>query len=478
MNNYNEEREINLVDMFWSICLKWRSILLWGLIFALILGGFSFYKSSKTIDLDTIEFEEEEEEAIDAYLAYESLYETQADYNEYSPLMQLDANRFYTNVITYYVDNHYQVEYPIVEGSNNINALVQAYKASLKTDTFRESIATAVELDRKAIPYATELVDLNNVYGDTTSTSGADNIITITIYGSTQAECESLSTLVKETIASQADAMTAQFDEHDVTIVSEGIKATTDIDLSSYQKRNIDTYTSYKTSLETQKEGLSDTALEYVNAVTKSHKEDSEETENTEDAGVSITTIIKFAIIGLILGAFVAVFFVAMAYILSTKLRVADGFERMFGVKILGYIPDEAPTKKKIFGFIDRMFTSKLNRNKPKLTKDEAIDMIITDIKLLAKQYDIKEVYATGTTIASISEDVQDYISKKLSNNDVNIYFGESILTSATALEDASAKGNVVIIEKAGEAKYNDIYGELDMSSKHKIRVLGAVIVE
>lgn len=474
MNNYNEEREINLVDMFWSICLKWRAILLWGAIFALILGGFGYYKANKTINLDTIEFAEDEEEAIDAYLAYESLYETQKSYNKYSPLMQLDANNFYTNVITYYVDNHYQVEYPIVEGSNNINALVQAYKASLKTDEFRKSIVTTLDLDEAASPYATELVDMNNVYGDVVVTTEAENIITISIYGLTDTDCDTLSTLVKDTISAQTVTMTEQFGEHDVTIVSEGVKATTDIDLSTYQKRNIDTYTSYKTSLESQAGSLSDTALKYVDAVTKTENEDSE----ADADSFSLSSIIKYAVLGLILGAFIAVFVIAMAYILSTKLRVADGFERMFGVKILGYIPNEAPNKKKIFGFIDRAFVKKLNRNKPKLTKDDALDMIITDIKLLAKQHDVKDVYATGTTVSSITEDVQDYISKKLTNNNINMHFGESILTSATALEDACDKGNIILIEKAGQARYNDIYSELDMSSKHKIRVLGAVIVE
>ena len=474
MNNYNEEREINLVDMFWSICLKWRSIVLWGLIFALILGGLGYYKANKTIDLETIEFKEEEEEAIDAYLAYKKLYDVQSTYNKYSPLMQLDANKFYSNVITYYVDNHYQVEYPIVESSNNINALVQAYKTSLKTDTFRENIATALELHKKATPYATELIDMNNYYSDTTSNTEAENIITFTIYGTTEAECETLTTLVKEHIVAQADAMTAQFGEHDITIISEGIQATTSISLSTYQKQNVDYLTSYKTSLETHESSLSDKALDYVDA-TAEIDEDEEETKKDNSP---ILSIVKYGIIGIILGAFISLFVIAMMYLLSTKLRVADGFERMFKTKILGIIPLTDTKKKKLFGFIDNIFEKKLNKNKPKLTRDDALDMIITNLKLQAKQHNITEIYAIGTTLDVLSEDVRDYVIKKLANNGVTLTIGKSLITDANTLEKIYDKGNVVIIEKADQATYNDIYTELDACKTHKVRVLGAVVIE
>lgn len=474
MNNYNEEREINLVDMFWSICLKWRSIVLWGLIFALILGGFGYYKSTQHIDLETIKFEKDEEDAIDAYLAYKELYDIQAAYNKYSPLMQLNANKFYANVITYYVDNYYQVEYPIVDSSNNINALVQAYKTSLKTDTFKASIADALELHKKAIPYATEMVDMYNSYSDVATSTGSANIITITIYGATEAECETLTTLVKDHIVAQADAMTTQFGKHNITIISEGIQSATSISLSTYQKQNVDYLTSYKTSLETQKSSLSDKALEYVDA-TAEIDEDEEEVANSDN---TLSSVIKFTIIGLILGLFVVAFVLAMRYILSTKLRVADGFERMFRTNIIGIVPSTSTEKKRILRFVDNIFIKQINKNKPKRTRDEALNMIITNLKLQAKQHNIKDIYVTGTTIDTLSEDIIDYMTKKLGNSEVTLTTGRSLITDVATLENLYDKGNVVIIEKAGQATYNDIYTELNACKIHNVKVLGAVIVE
>ena len=70
-----EDREINIVDMFWAICLRWRQILVAVIIFAVLAGSFSYLKSAKAVEkvsLEDLEFELDEvsKGRVNAYLDY------------------------------------------------------------------------------------------------------------------------------------------------------------------------------------------------------------------------------------------------------------------------------------------------------------------------------------------------------------------------------------------------------------------------
>ena len=63
----------------------------------------------------------------------------------------------------------------------------------------------------------------------------------------------------------------------------------------------------------------------------------------------------KFAIIGLVLGAFLAAFVLVVIYLMSGKLQSTEQFREEFGMPLLGQITKN-PEKKRLFGFIDRWF--------------------------------------------------------------------------------------------------------------------------
>ena len=231
MNRRNEEREINLVDMFWAICLKWRGMLLWGVIFALVLGGIGYYNNTKKTDVEVLEskLKEEDHIYIDMYLTYSDLYDIQKEYNELSPLMQLDPNDFYVNVLTYYVDNHYVVEYPVITERDNIAAIIQSYKTLLRTEEFASSIVEVMEMDDDSLLYCLELVDLYNVYGKMSIPTESYNMFTISVYGSTEENCRKMSELVKSTIDTFGVDMIEQFGEHDIMLIDDITKNVSDI---------------------------------------------------------------------------------------------------------------------------------------------------------------------------------------------------------------------------------------------------------
>ena len=42
-----DEIEVSIADMFWSVLKRWRSIIVFMLIFGVIIGGYSFIKEYK-----------------------------------------------------------------------------------------------------------------------------------------------------------------------------------------------------------------------------------------------------------------------------------------------------------------------------------------------------------------------------------------------------------------------------------------------
>lgn len=471
MNIRNQERDINIVDMFWALCSKWRVIIICGLIFALLLGGIGYYNNTKETDIETLqaELEEEDEIYIDMYLTYLDLYKTQKDYNNLSPLMQLTPNDFYVNVLTYYVDNYYVVEYPVITERDNIDALIQAYKTVLCTDQIARDIVETMGMEDEAVLYSSEMVDLKNVYGDVDVTEQETNIITVTIYGNTAEDCAKVSDIVKATIESSKEDMTKQFGKHDISIIEDMTKQASDIDLSTYQKRNIDNLNTYKLSLDSSEGNLSKAALSYVDIV----KTDVENEENEKESPIEI----KMIVLGFILGVFLVLFFAALGYISNKKLRYEDNYEKVYGIKLLGTITGRFKNKKRVFEFVDRWIEEKRHANIHKFTEDEEEDMVVSGIKLLAKKSGVKKVYLTGATVSQIPEDLVDTFAKRLGKDDIELILGKSIIYNAEALETASEVGNVVIIDKLGIVMYDEIYSMLDTCDVHKINVLGGILV-
>ena len=472
--NRRDERELNLGDMFWYICQKWRIFLVWALVFALAFGVFGYYRSSKSVDADKLEekLSEEDRIYIDMYLTYKTLCKTQKDYNTYSPLMKLQPNNFYVDVMVFYVDNHYSVEYPVIDENNNISALVQAYKTNLHNDEILDKIVEELNMDARSKAYVGELIDLKNSYSDVTGNQGSDNLIILSIYGNTEEECKKIEAIIAEAIETDKTEMIDKFGEHDVTLFNEPPKKVSNIDLSAYQKKNIDNLYSYSTALTASEGNLSKAALDYVDIVKPVDEDNIEEKEETSPISI------KLILIGFILGILLVLVYEALKYVINRELRFEDDYETIFGIKLLGAKVEKNPAKGRWFGFIDRWLTCKRRKHIHIFSSDELIGMVSANIKLLAKKMGISRVYITGVSVKDISEDILDNLIKRLEKEGITIKTGESIIYNSASLEEAEKAGCIVIAEKTGRVTYQEMYSMLDTCEALNIKVLGGIVVE
>lgn len=271
------EREINLIDMFWAVCLKWRQMVLWAVIFAVLAGGASYLKSAKAarqpkeeISLEDFELDEDSMKNVNAYLEYKQMYGEQILYNDKASLMQLDASGFYRGVLTYYVDNHFVVEYPFISKTNNINALIEAYKAEFRTEEFTARLQELTGSDEKEISYVQELIDCNSKYGDMIANTNNTGILTISVYSDSEESCKALTELVKETMEAGRPSIAEKMESHDITLLEDNCDYIADSDLWKYQQENISKLSTYKANMDNMENKMTDAELSYVAAYEKS----------------------------------------------------------------------------------------------------------------------------------------------------------------------------------------------------------------
>lgn len=490
-NRYMEkniaEREINLIDMFWAACLKWRQILLWAVIFALLAGGVSYLKNVRTakkaaeptvVSLDEIELDEDSKNNANAYLEYKQIYADQIMYNVNAPLMQLDSNGFYRSIVTYYVDNHFVVEYPLVDKSDTTDAIVEAYKARLRSEEFTGKLKELVGSDEKISSYVKELIDCDNNYGKTNMTVDGTGIMRISIYGADEQTCKGLAELVKEAISSGKATITEQLGEHDIALIEDCCEYMADIELLKYQQENVSKLSTYSNTIRDLKGKLTEDELSYIDVYEKEQAELEGETA-TEEENISLkaSVSIKYVVVGIVGGAALAFFVIVLMYLFNSRLRLEDDFEMIYGVKLLGSVIIKDEGKKKWFAFLDQFFIKMRHLNKHYFTEAEAVSMVAAGIKIGAKKFGTTKVFVTGAVVGKEEKSVIEQLKKELKKTGIELVQGKPILYDAEALEQSAEVGCLVLVERAGASLYDEVAEEIEVCMHQGAKVLGAVVV-
>lgn len=478
-----EERKINLCDMFWEICLKWRSILACAIVLAVLLGGYSYYKSSQTMEqeitkLKIEDLEDTDKERVSVYQQYKKMYASQCDYNQNSPIMGLNANEFYKGELVFCVDSgeaHLDVMQFETAQADKAEVFAEFYLQKLKTEEVITKIVQTLSLEETEKKYASEYITLQTKYGEIEPKERNKNLFTVHIYAQNAEECAALVQLVKEEVMASKATAISDLGNHEVKELSSTYGVTADEQLFEYQEQNIsDMYTSQK-SIADIKAKLSDKALQYLSEQKSS--EDNEEVVEESMKPTSASVSIKYVVIGFVGGAFAAVCVLVLVYLFNMKLRSSDDFEEIYGVKLLGKISAKN-RKKKMLGFVDNFIYSVRMLGKKPAGEKEVMEMICAGIKISAQKLNLSKVFICGTVMDNAEKEVMKVVASELKNQGIEIVVGSSILNSAKSLETVAEIGAVVFVEHAGLSNYEEIAKEIELCTEINTAVLGSILVE
>lgn len=459
------EREINLVELFWSLLLGWRQIIGLGIIFALLLGGMKYfmnvrsYKAAQNMDMEQLK-EDMEEEDLEKLADAEQMQIRIDDYEKYmekSALMKINPYEKPVLEIQYYVESDYVINYTKDSKRDYTNEVASLYCNYISSGDVAQQVIDQAGLTITKEDFRELLAVSQNLGTFYLSIS----------YGEMD-KLQEISNVVKS-LLEQKSAELQKIGKHTLQVVNESQNVIVDTALIDRKSTMSSSISSLKTQLQTAKSGLT---AEQAAVFEADIEEIRGKGEEKEAPGFSV----KFVILGALAGMFLACAWIACKILFTAKLQNSEEIRSMYGVRLLGEVAVSSE-KKRFLSVIDKQILAVKNRRKKSLSVDKQIKVVSANIALSCKQQGIECVYMTGSEYEKIDAPVLDKIKKELSAQNIKVKEGENISYDAASLQAGIETGNIVFVEQKGQSIYDEIYREINLAKEQKGNVLGAVVI-
>ncbi len=340
-----EEEEISLVELMVQLLSGWKKILLLALLFAVLLGGYRSVKGlqERSAQSDDIaEAEEKYQTELKTYELQQALLDDQIEstsesiqqntaYREHSVLMQLDPYNYVGASIVYFIDAHYTLNpNTVVQDTDPTSSLVRAYEAKLQTASFYQYLAEIPALQGKLDSSAfQELVSIQ-AERDT-------RMLTINVVAEDQGEADAVVDAVQQYVAEMQNDIAGKIAAHDLQLLS----------VTSYRMNNGSasnstdgaTLNALGNSVATRQQDMENTLRDLNQKLEdfQSQKNELEEPEKPEGIGTGLKKeAIKFAFIGLVLGAFLGCGWITLDMLFGDRFCDEDELQQRYGLAVLG----------------------------------------------------------------------------------------------------------------------------------------------
>ena len=454
METKRDEQIIFFKDLIFIALHKWKSILCWAILLALVFGGAKGLLAFRDMKNDTLQLEnaQQQEMAMEVYESKKATLQQQIDVNrenarqqkkyvDNSVLMNMDPYNHYEVYVSFFVDAGYQIM-PEMSAQNPdmttplISSYVEFFESADNLELLADAIHTEPEYIRELIasdaPANARTLVLKAIVSDKVSAEQMLQLMTQQIFAA------------QPTIA-QAVA------EHTLNIKEQYIQPAINADLARLQQEQTDKLTSLNDSimhLQKQKNALLP----------------------PEIIVASNTTVIKdtaiFAVIGAFLGVFAVVALSWLNHIGSSSVYSERTLVNQTGIKILGSV-DLTPASNKL----DR-----------KLNAMEGRNQLAADVQTALSAQAICNLCVSERNLLILSDTAADYATSlaqaiaKISPNLAVTCCG-SLLSDVSALEQLQKTDRILLIAQCGVSRYDHIRHQVALIDDHGKQLLGCILI-
>ena len=490
MNEYSEsyEKEISLVELLFYCLKKWRWIVCSMIVIAVAAGGDKYLSTVKSNQIQQQKqvLLEESGEAVpvevvknprvrfyeQAIASSEQELEQQEAYLKDSIVMQMDAYHLWAGTLSFYVD------VPDGDNGNFLRSLIAAYKAYATDGRLAKQLFGADD----SIP----VVDLNyllsfnrgketieimysngsnknlDIESEIPFSESEQNLFQIQIIASSEELCAAYLEKAEEAIMDYSKELAGSITVHDLKLLAAVQTEKMDEDMATYQSSVLSSYGVLLNNLKTLK-------------TVRDEEGDTITLGQTFALANPVSAAVKYGIVGLVLGAFLAGFVLILVYLMSGKLQSTEMFREEFGMQLLGEV--KAPVgKKKLFGFIDNWLYHLEEGAYANIPREEQMRIAAASLRGAANQKEgLKKIMLAGTIA---KEDVAEFchcLKEHVQETDFSSY--KQIVFDAAALEELSDYDAVVFLERKRVSYSKLIKKEREMVSGREIPVLGTILV-
>ena len=460
---YQEDNaEMNIVDLFWSVLCHWRSLLVSILVLGIVMGGIGAAREYRDLTNEDVVRQRQEayEGALETYRLEKDQLETrlqnlrtdlerQQFYKENDVMLLIDPHNVYIKSASYYVNTNYEIAPQMVfQNPNYTSVITLSYKAALD------------RLDLDAVIATDDMPDLtarNPINGEKKMISidvdEANGVLNVTVYGDTPQRVERIFESVQETMENQEELLNKVIGEHTLGLLSE--KDYTDID-AEFEALQI----AFDTKTEEITNGIEET------------NESLDDLRGPVNATPTMKSVVKdgvkFGVIGAVIGLICLTIYYAVRFLVQDRLNNTEELCRRYELPVLGTLV------KNTRGWLrlDKFMAGKLGINADRNAGDAA-GYIASSIRFYLK--DSKKLLLVGNCTQEQLQELRDELAPLLQG--VELRVGGSVNESAAAMDALRSESNVVCVERWLETSHREIRHELQAVKSSGNPNLGFIVL-
>lgn len=326
------EESVTLSELLAAVIRGWKKVIAAALVLAVLLGGFQAYRlisQSKDPENSPEEIENRYQDAMKSYdIQKENLeisledkqneLESEQEYIENSLLMKLDPYNEYVTYIHLAISDLDESAFQQVFRLQDtpVDYLTSKIQSQYLVVWQVLDLSDALELPngpKAESKYLQEVVKLERTDG---------SMLKITGYGASARESERLADAAYNCLLDQQDAVIDGSYPHRFSIVNKTTKSIVDLPLRDTQKTHFNSIETLTTNIEDLQNQLDELTAP--------------EREAGFSTGVMVKSVIKYVILGLAAGAFLACFCIFVMAIFSSRAASSSQLERLLSVPYLG----------------------------------------------------------------------------------------------------------------------------------------------
>ena len=451
----NADREIDLLQLFWAVCRRWRMVLCWMLAVAIVAGAAKAVSTARAqhgaeetaqtqpADTDALQ---KQKNALERLNAAEEAIAMREEYEKESLYMAINPYNVAVAKQTYYVKTDHPVPDAASETRGYADAIVAVYAQILTSEEVLRAVAEECGIELR---YLSELVE---------ASENKAGMLTLRVIANDLETAEKILRLLDENVDASKAQIEAAVEPHRITRLSYDAYTTADMELAEAQSKRAAALTTRGTE---QTKRLETLEKEYKALET-----------TTAGTGGVVKSGVKMAALGALLGAVIACCIVCVQVAFGGRLYSADSLAQRGRIRILGAVPTDA-AKLGAMSRFDRMLRAKAGLS----TAADAADVYAAAAYyLVGTNPEANTILVVGgaeeACIQTACEAFRSILPEK------EFLSGSSVLTDADTIRKVGQSDLTVLVEHTGVSRYDEVFREAEAIQSLRGSVAGVLVME
>ena len=220
--------------------------------------------------------------------------------------------------------------------------------------------------------------------------------------------------------------------------------------------------------------------MTYYNLLVKGIEDKTTSKENTDETAEITANVqyisMKYILIGLLAGMFLAVCWYAVVYIMTQTVKDVDEVKIITNLPVFGTVLRSNENGKR--NIVDRWIDSWFAHNKKSENNELLLTRISHEVAMLAGQKDKRNLLVACSESDQNLKKQADSLVEKLRELGMNVTSTDSLVSDNTeVLKQLESADSAVFVEQLMKSERNQIREAVELCRRCQVEVLGSVIV-